>query len=229
MKSPAFQLYAADFYMDTVSWSATEVGAYFRLLMHEWVNGPLPDNNAQLARIAGVDHKTMGKFWMQSVGKKFVQNAEGTWENSRLEKTREDQRKYVESLSEAGKIGAEKRWKKDSDPISDPNSESMRLQSSSSNKEYIVEIIDYLNQKTGKKFSAKTKATVNHIKARIKEGHTLEDFKRVIDIKAAKWGTNPKMMDYLRPETLFGTKFESYLNESVKPNSDGFNPRWNKQ
>jgi len=47
-KAPAFQLYAADFYMDTVGWSATEVGAYFRLLMHEWINGPLPDSMMQL-------------------------------------------------------------------------------------------------------------------------------------------------------------------------------------
>ena len=49
--------------------------------------------------------------------------------------------------------------------------------------------------------------------ARIKEGFTLEDFKRVIDWKVSKWiGTD--MEQYLRPETLFGTKFESYLNEA---------------
>ncbi len=94
------------------------------------------------------------------------------------------------------------------------------------NKEYIVEIVNYLNHKTGKKFNAKTKATVNHIKARMKEGHTLEDFKKVIDIKVAKWGTNPEMMDYLRPETLFGTKFESYLNETSTSPSEGFGKGW---
>lgn len=128
MKAPAFQLYAADFYMDTVSWSAVEVGVYFRLLMHEWVNGPLPDSNAMLARIAGVDHKTMGKIWTQSVGKKFVQNAEGEWENSRLESTREGQRKYSESQKER----VNKRWHKDDTGVLPGNNPSDTLHSSSS-------------------------------------------------------------------------------------------------
>ena len=83
------------------------------------------------------------------------------------------------------------------------------------------EIIEHLNQKSGKNYRYSSKATQKHIKARIKEGFTLEDFKRVIDWKVSKWiGTD--MEQYLRPETLFGTKFESYLNEApatrvVKP------------
>ena len=76
-----------------------------------------------------------------------------------------------------------------------------------------TEIIERLNEKTGKHYLASTKSTQNHIKARIKEGHTLEDFMKVIDIKCEKWiGT--EWESYLRPETLFGTKFDSYLNES---------------
>ena len=75
------------------------------------------------------------------------------------------------------------------------------------------EIIEHLNQKSGKNYRYSSKATQKHIKARIKEGFTLEDFKRVIDWKVSKWiGTD--MEQYLRPETLFGTKFESYLNEA---------------
>ena len=91
------------------------------------------------------------------------------------------------------------------------------------NNKYIVEqsptkypfkeIIEHLNQKSGKNYRYSSKATQKHIKARIKEGFTLEDFKRVIDWKVSKWiGTD--MEQYLRPETLFGTKFESYLNEA---------------
>ena len=76
------------------------------------------------------------------------------------------------------------------------------------------EIIEHLNQKSGKNYRYSSKATQKHIKARIKEGFTLEDFKRVIDWKVSKWiGTD--MEQYLRPETLFGTKFESYLNEAA--------------
>ena len=77
-------------------------------------------------------------------------------------------------------------------------------------------IIDYLNEKTGKKYKATSKETQRHIKARFNEGFKLDDFKRVIDIKSEKWKGDPKMQDYLRPETLFGNKFEGYLNEAPK-------------
>jgi uncharacterized phage protein (TIGR02220 family) len=77
------------------------------------------------------------------------------------------------------------------------------------------EIIEYLNQKTSKSFSHKTKKTKSLIYARWNEGYKLEDFKRVINVKSSKWIIDPQMIDYLRPETLFGTKFESYLNEIV--------------
>lgn len=74
-------------------------------------------------------------------------------------------------------------------------------------------VIEYLNEKAKKNFSSNSKATQTKINARYKEGFTLDDFKKVIDIKCAQWlGTD--MEKYLRPETLFGTKFESYLNEN---------------
>ena len=50
--------------------------------------------------------------------------------------------------------------------------------------------------------------------ARWKDGYTLEDFQRVIDWRVAKWYTDAKMQEYLRPMTLFSSKFESYLNDS---------------
>lgn len=73
------------------------------------------------------------------------------------------------------------------------------------------EVIDYLNQRTGKHFRPENKTTRRHINARIKDGYSLEDLKRVIDLKAGEWmGT--EMEKYLRPETLFAGKFEGYLN-----------------
>ena len=78
------------------------------------------------------------------------------------------------------------------------------------------EIIEYLNQRTGKNYKYSSKATQKHIRARTKEGFSLEDFKRVIDWKVSEWaGTD--MEKYLRPETLFGTKFEGYLNAAPLP------------
>ncbi len=76
------------------------------------------------------------------------------------------------------------------------------------------EVIEYLNNRSGKNYKYTTKATQRHIKARFEEGFTLEDFKRVIDWKVSQWLGDKDMDRYLRPETLFGTKFESYLNES---------------
>jgi uncharacterized phage protein (TIGR02220 family) len=78
-----------------------------------------------------------------------------------------------------------------------------------------AEVISYLNQKAGTAFKVNSKDTRKHIKARFDEGFTVEDFKTVIDHKVTEWGSNPDMAQYLRPSTLFGTKFESYLNQKV--------------
>ena len=74
------------------------------------------------------------------------------------------------------------------------------------------EVVEYLNQKTGKNFKHTSKVTQRHIRARLAEGFTVSDFKQVIDKKCSDWLRDQKMKEYLRPETLFGTKFESYLN-----------------
>ncbi len=79
------------------------------------------------------------------------------------------------------------------------------------------EIVSYLNKKTGKHYRSDSKNTQSLIRVRFNQGFSLVDFIAVIDKKTAKWSTDSKMMDYLRPETLFGTKFESYLNESIEP------------
>ncbi|PEC81650.1 DNA replication protein DnaD [Bacillus cereus] len=83
------------------------------------------------------------------------------------------------------------------------------------------DIVSYLNEKAGKSFKHKTAKTRTLIKARFKDSFTIDDFKRVIDIKAAQWLNDSHMSQYLRPETLFGTKFESYLNERGAKNNVG--------
>jgi uncharacterized phage protein (TIGR02220 family) len=81
------------------------------------------------------------------------------------------------------------------------------------NGNVIVDIIEYLNKRSGKNFRSNSEKTQKAINARLNEKYSMDDFKKVIDIKCVKWLNDPKMIDYLRPETLFGTKFESYLNE----------------
>lgn len=77
-----------------------------------------------------------------------------------------------------------------------------------------TEVLEYLNAKTGSKYRASTEANVKPIRARLNDGYTVEDCKKVIDTKAGQWLNNPDMVKYLRPETLFRpSKFESYINE----------------
>lgn len=83
-----------------------------------------------------------------------------------------------------------------------------------SKKNIVVEVVEFLNQQTGARYRANTPKTRRLIETRIKEGFGLDDFKIVIAKKSKQWLHDPKMSKYLRPETLFGTKFEGYLNES---------------
>ena len=88
-------------------------------------------------------------------------------------------------------------------------------------------VIDYLNKKASTNYRATTKNTQSFINARVKEGYTAEDFKKVIDSKSREWlGTD--FEKYLRPATLFGTKFENYLNEANKKGPTAIGPNENK-
>lgn len=78
------------------------------------------------------------------------------------------------------------------------------------------EICEYLNKLTNSNYRSTTKKTKELIKARFNEGFCLEDFKVVIEKKTIDWINDKEMSKYLRPETLFGNKFESYLNQPTK-------------
>lgn len=82
------------------------------------------------------------------------------------------------------------------------------------NKELWIPIV-YLNQVANKRYKFVDK-TKKFLLARFNEGYTLEDFKQVIDIKTAEWKDSPEFSKYLRPETLFGSKFDGYLNQKPK-------------
>lgn len=98
------------------------------------------------------------------------------------------------------------------------NDKNIRIQE---NNIYIVEqVVDYLNLKANTKYRSNSSKTQKCINARIHEGYTEEDFYKVIDNKCTDWlGT--EWEKFLRPETLFGTKFENYLNQPVRKPSTG--------
>lgn len=81
----------------------------------------------------------------------------------------------------------------------------------------VKEIVEFLNEKAESHFRYTSKATAAQIKARMKEGYTVDDFKAVIAFKADQWGRDAKMSEYLRPTTLFRpSHFEGYLNAAKK-------------
>lgn len=84
------------------------------------------------------------------------------------------------------------------------------------------EIITYLNKKTGRNFRPDLPATKKLINGRLKDGFKISDFKSVIDIKSSQW-LGSEYERYLRPQTLFGTKFESYLMEVSENGKSGRN------
>ena len=72
----------------------------------------------------------------------------------------------------------------------------------------VAEIIGYLNAKTGSNFKATIYKTQTLILQHLKEGFSVDDFKTAIDKKCADWLNDPERVKYLRPDTLFGDKFE---------------------
>jgi uncharacterized phage protein (TIGR02220 family) len=88
--------------------------------------------------------------------------------------------------------------------------------------EVYEDIINFLNQATGKNY--KTSSVINRkfITQRLNDGFSIEDFKQVISVKSTNW-LGSKMEQFLRPETLFSNKFESYLNENIVSNAPNSN------
>lgn len=80
-------------------------------------------------------------------------------------------------------------------------------------RDSIKEIVEYLNEKTRKHYRVDNQTTTRLINALFNKKYTIENIKQVIDCKCKEWLGN-EYEKYLRPETLFGNKFESYLNSS---------------
>lgn len=87
----------------------------------------------------------------------------------------------------------------------------------------INDIINYLNDKTGFNYNSKTNNTIMLLNARKKEGATIEDCKKVIDNKCNDWLNDSNFCKYLRPQTLFSGKFDTYLQQKPKSKNQ---PEW---
>ncbi|HDR8159542.1 TPA: phage protein [Bacillus cereus] len=164
-------------------------------------------------------------FWSENTIRRVLKSLEdtkvllvGNYNKAKFDKTKwysidYEKLRLLESTDDVPKLGRRCAQIEQMDvpnlgkPIPETNTET-----TSEIKEYIVEIVNYLNDVCGSSYRPTSKKTQTLIKSRLIEGFTIDNFKTVIDIKAREW-LRTEQAKYLRPETLFGTKFESYLQQ----------------
>lgn len=183
-------------------------------------------SNAYFAELYSVSKVSISKWINQLVEKGYLKSIINYKEG-----TKEIANRYLTIVNEPIKEKFNTYQRKVNEPIKEKfkenNTSNITLNNTSNNMSCsdeqdripYKEIVEYLNQSVGSKFKHTSKDTQNHIKARWNEGFKLEDFKAVIDTKSEQWLNDNKMNIYLRPKTLFGTKFESYLNEQNHSNA----------
>lgn len=99
------------------------------------------------------------------------------------------------------------------------NTKQQKPKTDTKHREIYIAILAHLNQRAGTAYKADNSETQKLIDSRLKEGFTFADFVKVIDRKTAEW-QNTAFAQYLRPRTLFGDKFESYLNAPMPPEKE---------
>ena len=78
----------------------------------------------------------------------------------------------------------------------------------------IAEVIKHLNTVNDSKFECKSKSTVKSVTGVLKQGYSINDCKLVVNWKFKEWSNSEKMRKFIRPDTLFGSKFDIYLAEA---------------
>ena len=134
-----------------------------------------------------------------------------------------NEKPYDEKISSEPKIETIEAESIQLDPIVEkPKAPRKKATEISYPNEVYEDIVNFLNQATGKNY--KTNSVINRkfITQRLNDGFTLEDFRQVISVKSTNW-LGSKMEQFLRPETLFSNKFESYLNENIVSNAPNSN------
>jgi len=205
-KDPAFLFYPNDYLGGTMGMTFEQKGAYIELLMMQFNHGKFTE--AQAKQVLSI---CSASVW-QVVKQKFRTDGEYFW-NQRLEDEIVKRKKFSESRR-INALGGSKKKKKD-----EASAKHMHQHMENENENRNIDgVIDYLNTKTEKNFKT-VDANRKNIRARLNDGFTIDDCKKVIDIKCAEWN-NTEYSKYLNPETLFRpSKFEKYLNqEPVKSN-----------
>lgn len=233
-KDPAFLFYPSDFIMGTYTMTDEQVGKYIRLLCLQFSKG---------GKLTKRDMLSVNKDSDPYINEKFINDDSGMFYNKRLlEEIQERERKALINRENGSKGGNPNFIKGKNNPYynrkdnqsviewdnrKDNQNINITLENENIdiNKDLVVIkddltesikiIIDYLNSKIGTHYKTSSNKTRDLIKARFNDGYTLNDFQKVIDIKVAEWEKDDRFNKFLRPETLFSNKFESYLNQKI--------------
>ena len=207
-KDPAVLFYTADFLVGVQGLTMEERGQYITLLCLQHQQGHLSEKTMLLA---------VGNL-SEDVKAKFLKDENGLYYQLRMDEETEKREAYVSSRQSNGKKGGRPPKPKENHMVNleetydEPKGKPKENLGENDNENINKDIIHYLNSKLGTKYKASAEYIKRHIRERLKEGYTLEDFKTVIDKKYAEW-SGTEFAKFLRPETLFGTKFSTYLNQ----------------
>lgn len=214
-KDPAFLFYSSDFLTGTMMMTDCEVGQYIRLLCYQHQAGHFDATAMQ--RLCGGNPSA-------SLSAKFIKDSNGLFFNERLEAEVIKRKAH----SEKQRDNANKRWQSNGNatamPLEDENENVIEKEIKRENKNKngsprkfegeVNEIVAELNTLASRSFIPTSKVCYSHISARLKEGHTVDDLKKVVQLKVYAWNNDPKMKEYLRPQTLFSLEnFEGYLTD----------------
>lgn len=197
-KDPAVLFYTSDFLTGTMLMSNEQKGKYITLLCLQHQKKTLTEKD--MLNICG--------SYDEDIFEKFTKEEGDIFYNKRMREEQEKRVKYSESRSKnrmslgSSKGKAEGKKEESHDEHMEDENE-------------IESIVSYLNKVCGTSYKSSSKKTRGLIAARKKEKYSADDFKKVVDIKHKDWNMDGKMKKFLRPETLFGTKFESYLQDYI--------------
>jgi len=222
-------LYIGDYLAGTSRLTTELHGAYLLLIMDYWMNGPLPDDDSLLSSIV----KMTPDAWSIARAKLeyYFSVSDGLWNHKRIEEELASATEKKLKARDKAKKAANARWHgAQSIATSTPQALLKECPSPSpspspkKNKDIVElkpdvagEMIEYLNLKSGRSYR-NVKTHADHIKARIKEGYSVEEIKAVIDRKCLEWVNDTEMQQYLRPSTLFNNeKFNNYAGQIDAP------------
>lgn len=102
-------MYGNDFDSSTDTWDLASVGAYVRLLNHQWDKGAIPDDERKVGAILRVGPTGARRLWW-IVTDKFPVDGDGMRRNPRMSEIRGEREHYISEQGRKGRVGAAARW-----------------------------------------------------------------------------------------------------------------------